>query len=152
MNPRTTNFDHRPPDQGDTWTHEKEDAHKTLLFSCLDVTPLGTGVALEALVTAEDVLAADNALGVPLAVWSIAPLILGVGGRLVIRHGLSLALGVYFRIISLKPLWRLSLMSRRSWHSWWSYVLTFLFMQIQRPMSVSEASSTYNFFQLSLQG
>ena len=87
------------------------------MISCLDVTPLGAGVALEALVAAEDVPAADHALGVPLAVWSIAPLILGVGGRLVIRHGLSLALGIYFRIISLKPLWRLSLLSRRSWHS-----------------------------------
>ena len=87
------------------------------MISCLDVTPLGAGVALEALVAAEDVPAADHALGVPLAVWSVAPLILGVGGRLVIRHGLSLALGIYFRIISLKPLWRLSLLSRRSWHS-----------------------------------
>ena len=117
MNQRTTNFDHRPPDQEDTCKNEKEDELKTLLFSCLDVTPLGTGIALEALVAAEDVLAADNALSVPLAVWSIAPLILGVGGRLVIRHGLSLALSVYFRIVSLKPLWRLSLMPRRSWHS-----------------------------------
>ena len=87
------------------------------MFSCLDVTPLGAGVALEALVAAEDIPAADGALGVPLAVGGVAPLILGVGGRLVIRHGLGLALGVYFRVFSLIPLWRLSLLSRRSWHS-----------------------------------
>ena len=103
-----------------SWEKLEKDAHKTLMFSCLDVTPPVAGVALEALVAAEDVPAADHALGVPLAVRGVAPLILRVRGRLVIRHRLGLALGVYFRIISLKPLWRLSLLSRRSWHSLWS--------------------------------
>ena len=52
--------------------------------ACLDVTPLGAGVALQTLVAAVHVLPADPALGVLLTVRSGTSLVLGVGAGLVV--------------------------------------------------------------------
>ena len=52
--------------------------------SCLDVTPIRAGVALQALVAAVHVLLADPALGVLLAIRSGGSLLLRVGRHLVI--------------------------------------------------------------------
>lgn len=52
--------------------------------ACLDVTPLGAGVALQTLVAAVHVLLADPTLGVLLAVGGGAALVLGVRRQLVV--------------------------------------------------------------------
>ena len=91
-------------------------AHWVGTTACLDVAPLGARVALQTLVAAVHVPPAHAALRVLLAVGGGAPVVLGVGGGLVVGHGLRLAVRFQLRVIwvLLKSLWRLPLLSRGS--------------------------------------